>query len=117
MDFNDEGFIVCKHCNGEKVIPRDLHIKEICPVCYGAGGTDWVSHAMGRTSDDSLHLNYRIVHENILRLIDEIKRQGIIMGTDIVVTIEQRRVSYPDHLRWDYKDFMMDIQMLSKRIY
>ena len=94
MDFNDDGHI-CRCCNGRKVTPHPVDIREVCYNCGGSGTIDWVAHAMdgkGRDKHQPDHqFLYNVAQRNIQDLIFEIKRQGERLGMAIDVKVDFRR--------------------------
>jgi len=89
MDYRDEDRHTCRVCHGRKVIPGSFTIRDVCPNCNGIGEIDWVCNAMGgegRNPHPDHQFLYNIAQRNIQEMIQEIKRQGGMLG--MVVNIE-----------------------------
>jgi len=87
----------CKKCDGRQIVPEIVEISKACPICKGEGHVDWVTYAMGRPADGqpSTSFLYDIAQRNVYMLMEEIRRQGYMVGVDFEVDIQIR-----DQRRW-----------------
>ena len=90
MDFNEDGIIECRHCEGRRIIPMQVHgLAEICPSCKGTGGRDWIDHAMGRTSDN-YNMQHNITFRNIQMLVHMIREEAMKVGMCVFVDLKEQ---------------------------
>lgn len=105
MDFDNNGNIKCDYCRGDKIILKSVSIHEVCPRCNGAGGEDWIIHAMGR-KPNATHITHDVVQRNIFKMIQLIKEEGLKLGINMIVTIEQEP-DYRYHQGYQYNSYYM----------
>ena len=99
MDFDNNGNIECSHCCGRKIVPvSNVTLYRICPQCNGKGGTDWVSHIMGRSDINIENVSLRLMQENIFKLVQAIKNEAQRAGHVVDVSILHRN-SLTDYLK------------------
>ena len=98
MRFNDKGIVECSECKGQRIVPSKEYpgaIMEVCTKCKGTGGQDWVEYAMGNNAEGNDALQYHVSYENIHRLMDLIREEGMKMNQEIIVTIKQNSMTDP----------------------
>jgi len=105
VDFNADGIIECRHCDGQRIIPMRSHgLAEICPACKGTGGRDWIDHAMGRTTDNQ-QMCYNIASKNIHLLTQMIRDEAMKVGRYVMVDIFEQE---PPKYKWKIPSSVVD---------
>ncbi len=79
----------CNKCYGEGIISINyspLELTTLCPTCNGHGDLYWIDNIIKRgVIEDKVKLS---VQQNVGNLINEITRQGLIIGLTLRVEIK-----------------------------
>lgn len=89
MEFDVDGWNICTHCRGEKIIRNRSNpsLSEICPTCGGYGGRDWVSNAMDRRDEIDTNLHHKVCYQNIQILQQQMIEEGFKAGMRLDIQI------------------------------
>jgi hypothetical protein len=89
MDCDKEAWHRCRECQGRQIIPyRPRGLSELCPVCRGHGGRDWIDNARDQYPPRNDKLEQKIMYANIQRLQQMIQEEGLKVGLTLRVTVE-----------------------------